>query len=174
MSIVSCSDVCIGLSLSWEHCRLSAYQESVEINEQVSRRNSLNAICYRSRTVWTAVFPESRYVYQRSVEINEQLSRRNSLKALCYRSNCVNSVVFQNRLLCVWEVDIEWIKIDVVYFFLSLTICLSPMSVCDITGRVPWKHLILAMFVNSSHRYHCRNLVWGACCQRRSMSVLTL
>ena len=66
----------IGLSLSWEHCRQGAYQESVEINDQLSRRNSLNA--------------------------------------LCYRSNCVNSVVFQNWRLCVWEVDIEWIKIDVV------------------------------------------------------------
>ena len=115
----------IGLSLSWEHCRQSAYQESVEINEQLSRRNSLNAICYRSRTVSTALFPEWRSVYQRSVDINEQMSRRNSLNALCYRSNCVNYVVFQNWCLCVWEVDIEWIKIDVVDFLSLMRVCVQ-------------------------------------------------
>ena len=88
--------------------------------------------------------PESRSVYLRSVEINEQLSRMNSLNALCYRSNCVNSVVFNNWRLCVWEVDIAWIKIDVVDV-LSLFL----MSVCNITGRVLWKQLMLQNYSNS-------------------------
>ena len=84
------------------------------INEQLSRRKKEFVECYLLSVELYEIFflPKSRSVYQRSVEINEQLSRRNSLNALCYRSNCVNSVVFQNWRLYVWEVDIEWIKID--------------------------------------------------------------
>ena len=60
----------------------------------------------------------------------------------------MNSVVFQNWRLYVWEVDIEWIKIDVVDV-LSLSLSLSLMSVCDITGRVSWKKLILRNYNKS-------------------------
>ena len=88
--------------------------------------------------------PKSRSVYQRRVEINEQLSRRNSLNAFCYRSNWVNSVVFKNWHLYFLEVDIEWIKIDVVDV-------LSLMSVYDITVCVSWKQLILRNY-NKSHK----------------------
>ena len=56
----------------------------VEIKEQLSLMNSLNALCYQTNY---ANFVFSHNVYERSVEINEQLSRNNSLNAFCYRLN---------------------------------------------------------------------------------------
>ena len=56
----------------------------IEINEQLSLRNSLNAPLL-SDELDELCF--SHNVYARSIEINEQLSQRNSLNAFCYRLN---------------------------------------------------------------------------------------
>ena len=46
------------LSLVYRYTGNIAYQENVEINEQLSRRNSLKAICYRPNCV-NSLVPES-------------------------------------------------------------------------------------------------------------------
>ena len=51
LSIMSLIEVSHWLSLSDELCLLSAYQRSAEINEQLSRRNTLSALCYQSNYV---------------------------------------------------------------------------------------------------------------------------
>ena len=45
-SIIRCIDVCHWLS--WEHSYNVVILEGIEINEQLSLRNSLNALCYQT------------------------------------------------------------------------------------------------------------------------------
>ena len=81
-SIIRCIDVCHWLS--WEHSYNVVILEGIEINEQLSLRNSLNAPLL-SDELDELCF--SHNVYDRSIEINEQLSQMNSLNAFCYRLN---------------------------------------------------------------------------------------
>ena len=66
---------------------LSFYLGGIEINEQLSLRNSLKAPLI-SGELDELCF--SHNVYDSCIEINEQLSQRNSLNAFCYRLNGVN------------------------------------------------------------------------------------